>query len=94
MHVAKTKSGKTLKWLDPLHREFVTKMYERLRKPGTVQTRLWYWEERVGRPLIHVQRFQGAHLPERPLRESPPEEQQFDYDAHTDLAMQLRRACF
>lgn len=43
--------------------------------PGS---RLWYWEDRVGRNLLHVQTYKGHDLPECPKRERPLEELDMD----------------
>lgn len=94
MDIAHTDGCKMLKWLTPQHKDRVIARFKRLRKPGKVQTRLWYWEERVGRPLINIQTFKGVFLPDRPERESPPEEQQFNYFDGSDLANELCKTYF
>jgi len=44
-------------------------------RPGAA---LWYWEDRVGRKLLHVQTHKGHELPDYPRRERPLEEQDMD----------------
>ncbi|KAK5095511.1 hypothetical protein LTR70_003435 [Exophiala xenobiotica] len=44
-------------------------------RPGAA---LWYWEDRVGRKLLHVQTHKGHELPDYPRRERPQEEQDMD----------------
>lgn len=52
-----------------------------------LKSRLWYWEERVGRKLVHVQTVQGTDLPACPTRECPDEE--LALDPASELAQQL-----
>lgn len=72
----------------------MAELAERYRSNHQDFTRLWYWEDRLGRTLLRTVRTQSAMLPDFPRRERPMEEQQLDYNGDSEIARQLKDLAF
>ncbi|KAK5954292.1 hypothetical protein OHC33_004865 [Knufia fluminis] len=59
-------------------------------RAGNQSSRLWFYEERAGRPLVHVKSSEGVVVPDFPRREQPEEEAEIERLAETIRLLSTR----
>lgn len=79
-------------WAEPENVTCLKRRAERSRVAAGLRSRLWYWENRVGRKLLHVKTIPGTILPDFPQRERLREE--LEMDPESPLAKELAELPF